>query len=245
MLMRTSYAFPFRAPAQMQRMLWGPTANTSYRTHLLREIKGFDESFPFRLGGDDVDIGLRITQLGNVILGNPRAYVTHSPETWTPFAVVRRALRWGRMNYYLFLKHPAQRRFALPNTTSLGLILLCFMAANALTSRRPIFLLVPLLWWVIAAVIEAGLLASTGRKPYSILRDWCAAQFELLFEIGCMFESLRHIDFRLLYMAFSYLPTNCQDADDVVLVTERKLRRLWSNILSLIIVAGLLSFLVL
>ena len=238
MLLRTSFAFPFKAPSQTKHVLWGPTANTSYRTELLREVNGFDEKFPFKLGGDDVDLGLRVTALGYIIRTNPEAIVIHSPQTWHPLAVTRRALRWGRMHYFLFRKHPKQRTMTLPGMLTIFVLLLVIFALITLFSQQLDWLLVPFIWWVLKMLTDTVLLASTGRKPASVLRDLCASQFELLFDVGNVFEALRHLDIRPFYLTFSYQPLETDDANSTITLGERRVRDLWSIMISLAILMG-------
>ena len=241
MLMRTSFTVPFRSPSQMKNVMWGPTANISYRSHLLNQVNGFDENFPFKLGGDDVDIGVRVSRLGYTIATNPEAKVFHSIQTWHLQAVIRRAFRWGRMHYFLFCKHPYQRTMAMPNTLTIFVFLFAVSILLSTIKQQTIWLITPWLWWTISLIVEAVLLAGTGRKFASIFRDVCAGQFELIFNAGNYYEALRHGDIRPFYQTFSYLPLNESDANDGILLSERRVRQNWSLLLSFIIlIAGCL-----
>ena len=200
----------------------------------LRDVIGFDENFPFRLGGDDVDIGVRVTQHGHMLISNPNAVVIHSRETWGPIAVLRRAFRWGRMNYHLFRKHPQQSSPALPSTSFLFGVLLLLACLAALVKSDVRLLSLPLVWLSGNWLSEVILLLRTGRKPVSVARDWLASQVELVFETGNLFESIKQLDLRPIYQSFSYQPT--QGADAVVIqVGERKAIRHWSKVIGLLL----------
>lgn len=93
-----SFVFAARYP----QVDWGPCANISYRRQALRELGGFRERWPHRLGGDDVELGLRVNAAGHAILSRPGAVVHHDRSTWSTWgAVVERARRWGAVDIHV------------------------------------------------------------------------------------------------------------------------------------------------
>jgi len=125
------FAFAARYP----QADWGPCANVSYRRALLLSIGGFREDWPRRLGGDDVELGLRVNGAGAAILCRPGAVVTHSRSTWARWpAVLERAWRWGAMDVHVRAAVPASRR--RPGGGGPGVLVVAAVAAGAVAAAR-------------------------------------------------------------------------------------------------------------
>ena len=126
-----AFAFAARYP----QADWGPCANVSYRRALLLSIGGFREDWPRRLGGDDVELGLRVNGAGAAILCRPGAVVTHSRSTWARCpAVLERAWRWGAMDVHVRAAVPARRR--RPGGGGPGVLVVAAVAAGAVAAAR-------------------------------------------------------------------------------------------------------------
>ena len=125
------FAFATRYP----QADWGPCANVSYRRASLLSIGGFREDWPRRLGGDDVELGLRVNGTGAAILCRPGAVVTHSRSTWARWpAVLERAWRWGAMDVHVRAAVPASRR--RPGGGGPGVLVAVAVAAGAVAAAR-------------------------------------------------------------------------------------------------------------
>jgi glycosyltransferase involved in cell wall biosynthesis len=142
----------FRAPATRPRVPWAVTANLSVRRCRFEEIGGFDETMPGPLGGEDVDLGLRLTGRGFEIHGNPRALVRHSTSTWnSPRALLRRFARYGRSEVPLVERHPGYTYTAFPgHLTLLAAGAALWLAIGLVGRGGPDPLLAPL--WAVAYV---------------------------------------------------------------------------------------------
>jgi hypothetical protein len=93
-----SFAFAARYP----QADWGPCANISYRRDVLRHLGGFREHWPRRLGGDDVELGLRVNAAGHGIVCRSAAVVHHDRATWSTWGpLLERAWRWGAMDIHI------------------------------------------------------------------------------------------------------------------------------------------------
>jgi Glycosyltransferase like family 2 len=161
---------------------WGPCANISYRRDVLREVGGFCEQWPRRLGGDDVELGLRVNAAGRAILCRPTAVVHHSRATWSSWrALLERAWRWGTMDIHVRASvAPARRR---PAGAGPELVLVAGITqalVQAVRRRR-----VRPLRGVPIAAAAALACESWPRVPLA------GAALQLVFASGALAESLR------------------------------------------------------
>ena len=87
----------------------------------------FEENFPFKLGGDDLDMTYRVTKAGYMIGSAPNAVTYHSRETWNNFkAIHNRAMRWGTMERIICNRHKELYKRVIPKNYVLILIALIF-----------------------------------------------------------------------------------------------------------------------
>ena len=199
---------------------------------------GFDKQLPFRLQGDDVDLGLRVTRLGQRLHCNPRAVVHHGVATWSKKALAERAFRWGRTHYHLFRIFPERRTIAVPNMPVVWALLAASGVAAWLAVQEPGCLLLPWLWLAACLPPEALFPALYRRSLRSSARDWLGAQLSLVFNAGAVFGGLFHLDRRMLFQSMSYSDPQPGQRDDIVLI-QRQALPTWAILLSL----GLTAFL--
>ncbi len=103
---KTPYTIFFSGAKWGETMRWSPTANFSVKIEAFLSIGGFDENFPKDPGGEDVDLGLRLSRLGR-IYSVPDALVYHSKATWSPVkAMFRRVFHYGAGELYLMERYP-------------------------------------------------------------------------------------------------------------------------------------------
>lgn len=209
---------------------WGPTCNISYRKAILTDLGLFDESFPFRLGGDDTDLGLRVTDSGHQIVANPRAMVTHTKTTWNGVDLIAsRVFRWGRMHFHLLRKHPKRVYYDFPTLGGV-LLLLCLSAVAAAPFVSWELLAVPLLWLAVQLLFESLIIARLLRCPLPELPHLLAARLlSLLFETGTLLEAARHGSGLPLVKEISYSPPSLEGR-------YRRVGQIWAMLLSLMLV---------
>ena len=95
---------------------WGTCTNLSIKKDVLEDVGKFETNFPFRLGGDDTELGVRINEAGYKIKMNPNAIVFHTRETWNNvYKVAKKAFRWGRVEFHILKKHPQLGYIGFPN----------------------------------------------------------------------------------------------------------------------------------
>lgn len=236
---KTSVLDSFSYAQSMETAPWGPTCNISYRKNVLEQIGKFDASFPFRLGGDDVDLGLRVTDSGYKIKCNPKAVVEHDKETWNSLKLIgQRLFRWGRMHHYLILKHKDRNMMDLPKTMSLFFILFVVSLPAAIFARTALFFLLPFIWLVLNLLTETLLMSrqsKIGLKDLVYL--WGARILGLIFEAGILFESLKTGKLKSFYTEIYYAPPSSNSPG-----RNKRLIQIWSNFIALIGLLVLVSW---
>ena len=191
-LIKTSSLFaPFCAPAVQGALLWATTSNLLVRRDIFESFGGFREQYPFRLGGDDTDLCLRMRDKGHQLMAAPAALCYHSWSTWSkPAAVFRRSFRWGWMHALLLRDHLRYRRLDAPGLPVHFLFCLVIALAGALAGA-PLMALAPVLFIVLAVVLHALLAAArAGNRLRALLEDLCLAFVELPFGFGRALGSL-------------------------------------------------------
>jgi len=226
----TSFIDVFTFAERYPYVQWAIGNNISYYREVFLRVGGFDDTFPFRLGGDDLDLGLRISSAGYLIKTAPKAQTTHTRDTWNSVqAIWDRAQRWGRMEYYITIKHSWLLRRDLPRQLPLFLLLGLYSTAMAIGTRQPIHLVLPPLWAMVAFGLRLGFNRAAGQRPHLLF--YCLAQIPaVIYQLNTGYEFLRHgrLDWFWKHSIFSTYQMQAEWPGEV--------RRLWASWLALWIV---------
>ncbi len=115
----------------------------------------FKENFPFKLGGDDLDMTYRVTKAGYMIGSAPNAVTYHSRKTWNNYKAVHdRAKRWGTMENFIVDRHPELYKKVIPKNYILETIVLLFMGILSLILKNWIPIMIAVSWIVINWIID-------------------------------------------------------------------------------------------
>ncbi len=227
----TPYVIPFNWPLFAQEVPWGPTANISYRRDVLLQIGGCDETFPPRPGGEDVDMGLRVTKAGFTIVTNSRAQVFHTKETWLDFyGALKRFSGWGRADYYLYVRHPDRVFLQFPRTIPVLLAFVLFSGAAALLFMSPWLVILPWLWFLLSLLLQAIIFQSRfgQQKNSDIAKRFVSNLLTLSDEAGFMWELSLRLDWKAMFFRLIY--AQGQQIGEV----EYGQARAWSFLLALL-----------
>lgn len=213
---RTQFLNAFTFAERLPFPPWATCSNTAYRRNVLVEIGLFDTTFPFRLGGDDADLGIRLGKAGYKLVACPSAEVFHTKETWASFgAVWKRAFRWGRMDLHLFFrKHSDRIGVGLPKFFHVFLLLLITALGQMVVLRSLSSILLPFIWASMVLVLQALSTVRIKRESWRYFFNELAADIlGLAFEGGAILEGIRHGHFAVLYKGVQrgpVLPTFAQ-----------------------------------
>ncbi len=238
MVSRTSLVAHFTQAANQNALAWGTTSNISFRHEVLDEVGPFDTDFPFRLGGDDLDLSYRVSQSGYMLRAEPDAIVLHSRSTWnTVPSVLRRALRWGRIEYYLYRKHPSARVWCPPDLFGWLLLVAVLFASQALLFGSLLYLSLIPIWFTLALMlftILASREATAGSPAHRLGHHVLSSIPELTYRFGVAIEFLFHGDFRFMWSRAWFEPRAPQNN------WRFEAWNLWSNLSALLACQGLL-----
>lgn len=206
---RTQFLNAFSFARRLEYAPWATCTNTSYRRDVLNEIGGFEVDFPFRLGGDDVDLGLRLNKKGYRIKCNPDAEVFHTRETWNSFgAVWKRAFRWGRMDLHLYYrKHRDRTAPGLPKFSHIFLMLSLAGAILSIAKASAWYLGLPFVWAALSLVLQGMATVKVNQEswrylPHEILADVLG----LAFEFGTVIEAICRLEPSVFYKSIQRGP---------------------------------------
>ena len=140
----TSFIDSFSFAKRYPYVSWTIGNNVAFRKDVLLEIGKFEENFPYKLGGDDLDMTYRVTKSGYLIKTAPKAKTYHTRETWSCWKAVNdRSKRWGAMEYYILKRHPelVQRRLPMTGDICIFMLLLFCTGAVLKHSLMPVLFL--------------------------------------------------------------------------------------------------------
>lgn len=159
----TPYTIFFSTAKWGKTFVWAPTANLLVRKDVFWEVGGFDENFSKNPGGEDVDLGLRISQAGYTMYSTPDALVYHSKKTWSSIkAMFKRVFNYGRGDFSLVEKHPHMTCESIPRRVVFiffGMIL-CLLSGIFITP----WMLFGVLLTPIYEILMVSLLLNEGHK---------------------------------------------------------------------------------
>jgi len=186
---------------------WGTCTNLSFKKKVLEDVGKFDTSLPFKLGGEDTELGVRVNKAGYKIKMNPDAKVFHSRETWNTKGLVERAFRWGRADYHILKKYPELGNIAFPNFFMVLLFVVLVCIPFILTKHYIITFFIIFVWIFSTILLEATIkIVKNGEKFHYIFFYLTAICLNLIFDLGTIFESLKNGSSSMLFKRIVYTP---------------------------------------
>jgi GT2 family glycosyltransferase len=191
-IMRNSHLlnWDFERPAEGGELVWATTSNLMLRRAAVEEVGGFPSRCLDVVGGEDLELGIRLSKRGYVIRAVPDAVVTHdSMCTDSVRTVCRRLYGYGRSEQWLSTVHPDRRVPHANLVTALGLTA-SVSAALVRRTRGRSLLLTPV---VAGAAVAVGALRryraerpppKVGDVALRTVLEWC-------FDAGAVVAAIR------------------------------------------------------
>jgi hypothetical protein len=199
----SGYNQPFEWPLWFTRLLWAPTSNLSVKREAFRAIGGFRSLRSTPVGGEDVDMGVRLNEAGGEIASDHKAVVFHRAEHLGRLTVVgAQLIRFGRADADLCRLHPHRKQWHANRVlTPVAAGLVSYAFARSLSRAFQTFMGSMGCLFVVDFVPRLILQRKHSELPTliaSVLLDW-------LFEIGEAAEKLRRRQLGDLCRRFGYL----------------------------------------
>ncbi|QKW16764.1 MULTISPECIES: glycosyltransferase family 2 protein [unclassified Micromonospora] len=188
-------------PLHHERVSWGAGANTAVKRVAFDAVGGFPEDSPMPIGGEDLHLGLLLTDAGYALLAEPEAVVTHDTSVAeTVGAVAYRFTTYGRSEQWLCLAHPHRRRFVLNTVSALAVTAAAGLATARRTGGRSL-LAVPAVAAALVAAKTPGRLGD-DRGPRALAESVACVAIETLFDGAAFVTALRMRRPDLLFTGF-------------------------------------------
>ncbi|MDY6804943.1 MAG: glycosyltransferase [Cyanobacteriota bacterium] len=204
----TCFLMAFRLADKEGQRVWGPSNNLSCRKETFLQVGGFDETFPKKPGGEDIDFGYRLYKQGYLLTTNPEALVYHTTETWNTISqVVSRLFNWGKAELYLFEHHREFIRYECPKCWGLFLAMLPVALVAAVACLSPQWLLLPMVFLAVNFLSRILLHISYNPERLGRFFDVLIAEVLILvFEFGLAYECWREKWFIPLFNRLIVVP---------------------------------------
>ena len=218
-------------------VMWAPCSNLSFRKQAVKSIGMFRTDWPFKLGGDDLDLSLRLTEAGLLIKSNEKAIVYHTTETWNRLrSVLERIWRWGRMNFYIAQAHPHLLVYDIPRFP-VAFVFVVAIALLALPLHPLIGFALPviaILTFLLIHTMGTSMMLDFKRSsfPFMLL----ARALLVLFEFGRIYEAVKHKDKNLLFKRIVF------SQNEIINGWSNEVVYAWALLMAMLICVGIVLF---
>ncbi|MBE1485538.1 glycosyltransferase [Plantactinospora soyae] len=174
----------FEWPAQATRVGWATTSNLAVRRDAFESVGGFAERPLTVVGGEDVDLGLRLTEAGHGIVCDPEAVVVHDKSSIESLATVcRRLVTYGKSGQWLLDVHPHRSRPKLNRVSTLSATALVGVATAPVAGGAGLLLL-PAVAAVLLAVDTKERLGDDAPTLPALVESLSCAGLDWCFDLG-------------------------------------------------------------
>lgn len=202
----THWTEDFSWALNKKELLWGPTSLAVFKKDVLDKIGGFDETFETSVGGEDVDIGIRINKAGFKLYGISKTLVFHDVSTWNSFWVnIKRFFRYGMGDVFLQLKRPDFTYLKLNSIAliiSIMTILIGFIVLSTKSIIRAVFYVS--IYLVFSFIFSSIYYYTEYKKlPHESV---ILKLYDMSSELGKIFASLKKRKLKTMFFLAKYTP---------------------------------------
>lgn len=226
---------PFYYPLVSETVPWGPTANISFKKDIFLLMNGFDTTLP-KYGGEDVDLGLRLTRAGYTILTSKEAVADHTVETWNSWGQnFKRLFSFGLADYHLMIRHPERTFLDFPSAPLLWIMQI--FTCIVLYFVKDVSFLFMLLCILLSIITYHLTYAIIKKRPESKFRIYLLGPVIFYIEdIAKCIESLKHKKVSFIFRRVKFI-------DDMISQDWQEIAAsAWGVALSAIVFFGSLIF---
>jgi glycosyltransferase involved in cell wall biosynthesis len=188
-----------------ERVVWGPTSNLSIHRAVFLRLGGFDEGIFTPVGGEDVDLGARVCDIGYRWIIGPEAVVLHRRDASGRLTqILNKQFMYGRADVFLTSRHRGRRDWRA-NPFAFGVVagLICLPFTGPAPLLGGLAVLGPPLVYLAVDLARRGLRRTadpprpngfpprTGGRLAHLARHVSGVLVDLSFDAGIAWEALR------------------------------------------------------
>lgn len=191
----------FKAPLHEREMAWGVAVSPLFRKEALVACNGYTENFTSSVGGEDLDIGVKLNEHGWKLLGIPVTLSYHEYETWNSYSGnIKRFFRYGMAETSVVLNHPDHIFFKL---NSIVLLLLPIILDVILNFTGVINCAEKILLYIFTTALFSALYYTINNRV-AFWHAWGLVFYDRAFEVGVVYSSAIIHRFKTLFYRFEY-----------------------------------------
>ena len=170
-------------PRRSATVTWATTTNLAVRREVFEKVGGFPSESLDIVGGEDCDLGLKISDGGYTIVCDPEAVVDHDQAITSSLATAgRRLYGYGRSEQWVCTVHPHHRR-PVVNAFTVGAAAAAVGVALARRTGGRSLLAAPLSLGLLVW-LRARRLRGDDRSPGTAAERLACASVDLMFDLG-------------------------------------------------------------
>ncbi|QUX26728.1 glycosyltransferase [Nocardiopsis akebiae] len=170
-------------PRRCARVTWATATNLAVRREVFEEVGGFPSESLDHVGGEDCDLGLKMSDAGYAIVCDPEAVVVHDHAITDSLATAgRRLYGYGRSEQWVCSVHPRRRRLVVNAFTVGAAATAVGMALAPRTGGRSLLAGPASLLAVVG--LRARRLRDDDRSVSGSVERFVCASVDLMFDLG-------------------------------------------------------------
>jgi GT2 family glycosyltransferase len=176
-------------PLRCATVTWATTTNLAVRRKVFEEVGGFPSESLDVVGGEDCDLGIKMSDAGYTIVCDPEAVVVHDHDiVGTLTTAGRRLYGYGRAEQWVCSVHPRQRR-PVVNAFTVATAATAVGLALAPRTRGRSLLAAPVSLGLLVGM-RARRLRGDDRSVGGAAERVVCASVELMFDLGSFLAAL-------------------------------------------------------
>jgi len=170
-------------PQRCATIAWATTTNLAVRRKVFEEVGGFPSETLDNVGGEDCDLGLKMSDAGYRIVCDPEPVVIHDHAITDSLATAgRRLYGYGRAEQWVCSVHPRHRR-PVVNAFTVGTVAAAVGVALAPRTSGRSLLVAPVLLGLLVGA-RARRLRGDDQPVGTVAECIACASVELMFDLG-------------------------------------------------------------
>jgi GT2 family glycosyltransferase len=170
-------------PKRCATVTWATTTNLAVHRRVFEEVGGFPSESLDMVGGEDCDLGLKMSDAGYKIVCDPEAVVVHDQAIAGTLATAgRRLYGYGRSEQWVCSVHPRHRRPVI-NAVTVGMAAAAVGVALAPRTGGRSLLAAPATLGVLVG-LRARRLRGDDRSAGGVAERFACASVDLMFDLG-------------------------------------------------------------